>query len=223
MRKFIKKLWRIFVSWNIGLFSAIIAFFLADFEIIPSLLFGGGAMFITNFYMKRKEDRLIRSDLAKDEKDYIREQMKIARNKINRIGKSRFKVRSLKAWSDISKVYTIANKILASVEEDPRRFRSAQNFFITKLDSAIEIIEKYIFLASQPVRNNEINETIHNAELALKKLAHSAEREFVDILKEDIEELDIEVKLLQQELVELKGPLLNDGRKESSNHDERVR
>jgi len=223
LRKFIKKLWRIFVSWNIGLFSAIIAFFLADFEIIPSLLFGGGTMFVTYFYMKRKDNCLLRSDLAKGEKDYIREQMKIARNKISRIGKNRFKVRSLKAWSDISRVYTIANKILASVEEDPRRFRSAQNFFITKLDPAIEIIEKYIYLASQPVRNSEINEAIHNAELALKKLAHSAEREFVDILKEDIEELDIEVKLLQQELVQPKGLFLNDGRKESSNHDERVR
>jgi 5-bromo-4-chloroindolyl phosphate hydrolysis protein len=196
----LRTLWRLFVSWNIGLIGAIIVFFVFDYQFFLSFLSGTALMVITSAYMKRKADKIVTSDLLKEEKDYIRSQLKEAGKKIKRIGRARFRVRSLVTWNRISRIYVASQKILAAAEQDPRRFRAAQSFFITTLDSAVTMIEKYIYLVRQPVRSQEMNEAIRNAEELLGELAASTEQELLRILSDDVFDLDVEVKLLKQAL-----------------------
>jgi 5-bromo-4-chloroindolyl phosphate hydrolysis protein len=222
MRRMLWTLWRLFVSWNIGLIGAIIAFFVFDYQFFISFLSGTALMVITSVYMKRKSDKIVAGDLLKEEKEYISSQLKDARKKIKRIGRARFKVRSLVTWNKISRIYSASQKILAAVEQDPQRFRAAQSFFITKLDSAVTMIEKYIYLIHQPVRNAEMNEAIRNAERLLGELAKTAEQELLHILSDDVFDLDVEVKLLKQALDQPAGMNMN-CKKEKVKEYERIR
>jgi 5-bromo-4-chloroindolyl phosphate hydrolysis protein len=223
MRKTLMTLWRLFVSWNIGFIGAVIAFFVFDYQFFLSFLSGTTLMVITFFYMKRKADKVIASDFLKEEKAYIRSQLKETQKKIKRIGRARFKVRSFVMWNKISRIYSNAQKILAAVEQEPRRFRAAQSFFITTLDSAVTIIEKYVYLTSQPVRNQEMNEAIRNTEKLLDELATSTEQELLRILSEDVFDLDVEVKLLKQALEQPHEQMYMNWKKEKEEEYERIR
>ncbi|RAK16599.1 5-bromo-4-chloroindolyl phosphate hydrolysis protein [Anoxybacillus vitaminiphilus] len=223
MRKALKTLWRLFVSWNIGLIGAIVVFFVFDYQFFLSFLSGTVLMVITSAYMKRKEDKIVASDLFKEEKDYIRSELKEADKKIKRMGRARFKVRSLVIWNHISRIYTASRKILDAVEQDPRRFRAAQSFFITTLDSAVTMIEKYIYLVRQPVRSQEMNEAIRNAEELLRELAASTEQELLRILSDDVFDLDVEVKLLKQALEQPKEENVLQWQRKKEEEYERIR
>jgi 5-bromo-4-chloroindolyl phosphate hydrolysis protein len=223
MRKVLRTIWRLFVSWNVGLIGAIIVFFVFDYQFFLSFLSGTALMVITSAYMKRKADKIAASDLLKDEKEYIRSELKEARKKINRIGRARFKVRSFVIWNQISRIYAASQKILAAVEQDPRRFRAAQSFFITTLDSAVTMIEKYVYLIRQPVRSQEMNEAIRNAEGLLRELAASTEQELLRILSDDAFDLDVEVKLLKQALEQPKEQNVLQLQREKVEEYERIR
>jgi 5-bromo-4-chloroindolyl phosphate hydrolysis protein len=173
--------------------------------------------------MKRKADKIVTSDLLKEEKDYIRSELKEADKKIKRIGRARFKVRSLVTWNQISRIYAASQKILAAVEQDPRRFRAAQSFFITTLDSAVTIIEKYIYLVRQPVRSHEMNEAIRNAEGLLRELAASTEQELLRILSDDVFDLDVEIKMLKQALEQPKEQNVFNWQRDKEERYERIR
>ncbi|MBA2870310.1 5-bromo-4-chloroindolyl phosphate hydrolysis protein [Anoxybacillus calidus] len=223
MRKVLRTLWRLFVSWNIGLIGAIIVFFVFDYQFFLSFLSGTALMVITSAYMKRKADKVVTSDLLKEEKDYIRSELKEADKKIKRIGRARFKVRSLVTWNQISRIYAASQKILAAVEQDPRRFRAAQSFFITTLDSAVTMIEKYIYLVRQPVRSQEMNEAIRNAEGLLGELAASTEQELLRILSDDVFDLDVEIKMLKQALEQPKEQNVFHWQRDKEERYERIR
>jgi 5-bromo-4-chloroindolyl phosphate hydrolysis protein len=173
--------------------------------------------------MKRKADKIAASDFLKDEKEYIRSELKEAGKKIKRIGRARFKVRSLVIWNQISRIYASSQKILAAAEQDPHRFRAAQSFFITTLDSAVTMIEKYIYLVRQPVRSHEMNEAIRNAEELLRELAASTEQELLRILSDDVFDLDVEVKLLKQALEQPKEQNVLQWQREKEDEYERIR
>lgn len=202
MKKFLINAFRIFVSWNAAVISAIILFFAAGHHFWWSALGGVGFYLLTSFLIKRRTNRTTAAGVMKEEKAYVKQQIKEARRKINKIGMSRFKVRSITALQTISKIHTLSKKVLAMVENDASRYRSAQNFFNSYLDSTVTIVEKYTHLASQPVKSKEMYIKIRETEELMTKLSSKMENDLLGILSEDVMTLDVELKLLEQTMEE---------------------
>jgi 5-bromo-4-chloroindolyl phosphate hydrolysis protein len=214
MKKFFMTLWRLFVSWNVGLIVAIVTFFLFNYQFFLSFLSGTAVMFITSAYMKRKAHRIVASDLLKEEKDYIRTQLMEARKKWKRMRRARLKVRSLVMWQKISRVCTAVEKMMDAVRQHPHQFRAAQSFFMNELDLAVTIIEKYVYLVNQPVRNEEMREALYRTETLLDELVSSAEQRLLEILSNDVFDLKIDTKLLEQSLEQQQQSATMEWRKE---------
>ncbi|WP_027409097.1 5-bromo-4-chloroindolyl phosphate hydrolysis family protein [Anoxybacteroides tepidamans] len=204
MKRLFMTLWRWFVSWNVGLVTAAIAFFASGYQFLLSFASGTAAMLLTSFYMKRRAQRIVASDLLKEERDYIRTQLSEARKKWKRMRRARLKIRSLAMWQKISHICATVDKMIQAVEQQPRKFRIAQSFFIQELDAAVVMIEKYAYLINQPVRSDEMKEALEKTEHLLEELMASAEQQLLEILSDDVFDLKVETKLLEQSLEEQK-------------------
>ncbi|ANB56906.1 5-bromo-4-chloroindolyl phosphate hydrolysis family protein [Anoxybacillus sp. B7M1] len=202
MKRLLMTLWRWFVSWNVGFITATIVFFLLDYQFFLSFISGTAAMVLTSFCMKWRSQRIHAGDLLKEEKDYIRTQLAEARKKWRRMRRARLKIRSMVMWQRISHISATVDKMIQAVERQPQKFRVAQSFFIQELDSAVTMIEKYAYLIHQPVRSEEMKEALRKTEKLLEELESSAEQQLLEILSDDVFDLKIEAKLLEQSLLE---------------------
>ncbi|SFA49762.1 5-bromo-4-chloroindolyl phosphate hydrolysis protein [Parageobacillus thermantarcticus] len=214
MKQLLKTLWRWFVSWNVGVIVAVATFFLADFHFFSSFFSGMGAMVVTSMIMKKRDGRLA-GNLLKEEKAYIRAQLGEARKKWKRMRIARFRVRSLVMWQKISRICAVVDKMIRAVEQHPHQFRLAQSFFLNELSTAVTMIEKYVYLTNQPVRNQEMKEMLWKTERLLDELAASAEQRLLEILSNDVFDLKVEAKLLEQSLEQQKLPETMEWRKEN--------
>jgi 5-bromo-4-chloroindolyl phosphate hydrolysis protein len=204
MKRILWTLWRWFVSWNVGFATAVAAFFLSDYHLLVSFASGTAAMLLTSVYMKRKAQRIAAPELLKEEKEYIRAQLSEARKKWKRMRRARLKIRSLAMWQKISHLSATVDKMIQAVEQQPRKFRIAQSFFIQELDAAVAMIEKYAYLINQPVQSDEMKEALRKTETLIGELAASAERQLLELLSDDVFDLQVETKLLEQSLEEHK-------------------
>lgn len=171
-------------------------------------------MLATSVYMKRKARRIVANGLLKEEKDYIRTQLAEAWKKWKRMRRARLKVRSLVMWQKISHISATVEKMIRAVEQHPQKFRIAQSFFIHELDSAVTMIEKYVYLIHQPVRNAEMKEVLRKTEQLLDELIAAAEKRLLEILSDDVFDLQVETKLLEQSLEQQKPLESSEWRKE---------
>ena len=190
MKRFIRTIWRWFVSWNVGLFSALISLFAFRLPFPISFLIGVSIGVMYSIYIKKKEKKHI-SYRSKDER------LKDAKKKVRKIGQSLWRIRSISMFSKLSRLYSICQKMIEIVEKQPDRLAVAQPFFNTTLDSIVTIIDKYIYLMKQPVKNDDIRQAISEAEQALDLVLAKAENQLLDMLEEDLFDLQTEVKLVK--------------------------
>lgn len=204
MKHLLKTLWRWFVSWNIGVVVAVVVFFLADFHILPSFLSGMGAMFVTSAIMKRRNHRITAQGILKEEKTYIRSQLDEARKQWKQMRRARYRIRSLVMWQKISRLCAMVDKMIRAVQQHPHQFRIAQSFFLNELPMAATMIDKYVYLANQPVRSQEMKEALWKTERLLDELVATAEKRLLEILSNYVFALQVETKMLEQSLEQQK-------------------
>ncbi|SFA42733.1 5-bromo-4-chloroindolyl phosphate hydrolysis protein [Anoxybacillus pushchinoensis] len=190
MKRFIRTIWRWFVSWNVGLFSALISLLAFRLPFPVSFLIGASIGVMYSIYMKKKEKKHV-SHRSKDER------LKDAKKKVRKIGQNLWRIRSISMFSKLSRLYSICQKMVEIVEKQPDRLAVAQPFFNTTLDSIVTIVDKYIYLMKQPVKNDDIRQAISEAEQALDLALTKAENQLLDMLEEDLFDLQTEVKLVK--------------------------
>lgn len=207
MRKLITTVWRMFVSGMISFGSLFLFFLLFDKEFVPAF-FASVAVFVLSMwitgrhYASRSEMPSHSFDVELDKQDraYIRQNIREARKKLKNIRRLQFRIRSITIWQKTSHLYKVSRRILTIIEEQPYRFRSARNFFSSYLDSTITIMEKYTFLISQPVRNTEMTMALKKTEAMLDDIIAALEEELMQVLSDDVLNLDVEIETMKKSL-----------------------
>ncbi|CAM4087313.1 5-bromo-4-chloroindolyl phosphate hydrolysis family protein [Geobacillus stearothermophilus] len=199
MKQLLRTIWRWFVSWNIGIIVAVTVFIAADFHVLPSLLSGMGAMWGVSAVMKRRHRRLA-ADVPTEEQAYVRSQLGEARALWKRLRRARYRLRSVAMWQTVSRLSAIVDRIIRAVEQQPHQLRLAQPFFLNEWPTAVEMVEKYVYLSQQPVQNAEIAAALQQTERLLGELTEAAERQLLEVLSNDVWSLHTGAKMLEQSL-----------------------
>ncbi|MFP3359695.1 5-bromo-4-chloroindolyl phosphate hydrolysis family protein, partial [Planococcus sp. SIMBA_143] len=74
---------------------------------------------------------------------------------------------------DVKLIYDInrlVRTIYQAVENDPKLFFNVQQFFHSNLDSAVNIIEQYLFLYKMPGKTREEKVKLHETRISLLEL-----------------------------------------------------
>ncbi|MDX8361010.1 MULTISPECIES: 5-bromo-4-chloroindolyl phosphate hydrolysis family protein [Bacillaceae] len=201
MKKLILHTIRIAISFSISVVGAVVLFFVTGFIWWAAILGGGATYFLVSAIFRRKF-LPANQDVVKEERAYVKKNIREIKPKVKEIGSYRYKVRSIRVYQTVNKVHKILKQILEIAEREPQRYRNVQSVFTTYVDSTLLIVKKYSELASQPVKNKELYISMREVEETLEELAASIEKELLQILSDDITDLDIECKLVKQSLQE---------------------
>lgn len=202
MKRFFKQAFIAIASLNIAILTFAISFFSTSNQIHFGVL-GSIVGFILSYWLLKR--KLLPNDeldkIERKEKKYALAQIKEAKEKVKKINSTRFKVRSIFVYQNITKLYKISTKVIKIVEKEPVRYRTAQTFFQQHLDSSAIITEKYVQLLSQPVRTHEVSTALRETERALKQLERNMEKEMLVVLSGDMHNLSTEIKLMNQQTI----------------------
>lgn len=163
-----------------------------------ALVGGGVAYFLTGVYSTTRF--LKKNQLTRKEYRYIKQNLKEAKRKINRLNKMLFSLRHISSLKQRVDVYRITNKIYSLTKKEPKRFYKAERFYFSHLDSVLELTEKYAFLSSQPKISHELEHSLSETRRTLNELTEKVEQDLYYILSDDIDNLNFEIDVAKHSL-----------------------
>lgn len=142
--------------------------------------------------------------LSRREYKYIHKQLKDAKEKINRLQKAFFNVRSIDQAKQNLDIIRTARKIYSNTKNDPRRFYKVERFYYKHLDSLVELAEKYAYLSSQPVKSKDIHNSLRDTRITIFQLGESVKKDLTVMLRDDIDTLDFELDVAKHSIKKMK-------------------
>lgn len=182
------------VSVPVAIVSSVISMIALDIHLIYDMMIGAGAFFAA--YLPTQSVSMGRQledyGLTKSEYKYINTQLKEAREKLARLRKSYYSIRTLKDAKLIYDINRLIRSVLKSVEDDPKKFFSIQQFFHSNLDSAVNTIEQYLYLYKMPGKSKDEKIKLHETRLSLLELKRTIEANMSFMNQSTYQSLDVE-------------------------------
>ena len=182
------------IALPVGIVTATTSSLFLDISNMIDIMIGAGGFAATYIpsqnYLFNKQ--LNDYGLVKSEYQYIREQLKEARTKVNRLKKSYINVRSLKDAKLVFDINRLVNTIHDTVEDDPKQFFSVQQFYHSHLDSAVNTVEHYLHLYKMPGKSRDERMKLHEARITLLEIKRSLESDVSTMNKSGYQALELE-------------------------------
>lgn len=181
------------IIWLISFFGFNSTFFQSSINGILSGLF-------VYWSLKWNEKRLLlkKNGLSRKEYAYIQKNLKEAKDKLLRLQKAFIKARSISTWKILFEINRLAKRIYQTVQLEPKRFYQAEAFFFYHLDSCVELSEKYTHLASQPIKDLHVRQSLEETKDILRELCKSLENDLLDVLSKDMDHLQFELEFARK-------------------------
>lgn len=213
MRQFFEFILRSAAGVSTTILVWLISYFSFDQTVLLSLLIGflggTGVYFLIGWILNRQY--LKENGITRREYKYIRNNLKEAKEKINRLQKSVLRMRNFQDMKQNYEVIKLVNKIYSTTKKEPKRFFKAEQFYFSNLDSIVEITEKYALLHSQPAKTPELKISLKETRLTIDKLTDSLENDLYRVLEDDIDDLQFELDVAKKTIERL--PLDKDNKK----------
>lgn len=201
----------LFMIQSISSFTMMIAIWLLSFLALEQTfllssvyaLISGGLTFLT---VGRVSNRCFvkKNGLTHKEYKYIEKNLKEAKEKISRLQRALVNVRSIQhAKRNIEMIRTV-RKIYSNTKKEPKRFYKAEGFFYERLDSLVELAEKYSFLSSQPAKSKEMIVSLHETDSTLNSLNESVKKDLYIMLNDDVDTLHFELDVAKNSINRMK-------------------
>jgi 5-bromo-4-chloroindolyl phosphate hydrolysis protein len=196
MNPFLALLVRSFVAVPITVITWLICFFnLYNHEFWASTGVAITAGIITHFILAvfMKTQYLHKHQLTRKEYRYIKKNLVEAKQKMKRLNKSLFQIRDVSSVKQRIDILRITKKMYKMTKKEPKRFYQAEEFFFSHLDSIVELTEKYSFLAAQPKKSIEINQSLLETRQTLNEMTRILEEDLYQVVSNDVEHLNFEI------------------------------
>lgn len=135
--------------------------------------------------------------LTNSEYKYIKQQLAHAKEHTNRLRSSYMNIRSFKDGKMIFDINRIVKTIISSVEDDPRQFYRVQQFFHSNLETAVNTIEKYLYLYKMPGKTKEERMQLHETRLSMLELKRTLQSNLSHMNQGSYQDLNVERDLIK--------------------------
>ncbi|WP_342601014.1 5-bromo-4-chloroindolyl phosphate hydrolysis family protein [Psychrobacillus sp. FSL H8-0483] len=216
MSEIVQSIIRHLINIPIMIASWFVFFFSFDTGFLISSALAIGVYLVTNFGIKKFQQRRImkKHQLTLSEYFHIQRQIKEANKKIRTLNSHYLKVRSLSSFKQLFEMNRLAKRIISLVKTNPRKFYQAENFFYAHLDSAVELTSKYALLVSQPVKDREMKMALEDTRETLESISLVMEDDLKNVLTSDIEHLKMELDFAKLSVGKMEQPLYLKGESE---------
>lgn len=135
--------------------------------------------------------------LTNSEYKYIKEQLAHAKEHTNRLRSSYMNIRSLKDAKMIFEINRIVKTIISSVEDEPRLFYNVQQFFHSNLETAVNTIDKYLYLYKMPGKSKNERIQLHETRLSMLELKRTLQSNLSHMNQGSYQDLNVERDLIK--------------------------
>lgn len=186
------------VAVPVSIVTGLISMLALDIHLFYDMLVGAGGFFAA--YLPTQSVSLNRQlkeyGLNKSEYKYIQNQIKEAKEKLNRLRQSYYNIRTLKDAKLIFDINRIVKSIINTVEDDPKIFYNVQQFFHSNLDSAVNTIEQYLFLYKMPGKSKDEKIKLHETRLSLLELKRTLQANLSHMNRSTYQSLEVEKEII---------------------------
>nr|WP_134701902.1 5-bromo-4-chloroindolyl phosphate hydrolysis family protein [Ammoniphilus sp. YIM 78166] len=191
---------RLFLAVPVASLAWLISFFAFEqsFWNSTAISLGGGlaAYGLSAIYGKHRF--LKKHRLSRKEYNYIAKNLQEAKRKIFRLNKALLSIRHIPSFTQRIQLIRVTRKIQSMIKKEPKRFYLAESFYFSHLDSALELSEKYVLLASQPRRNPEMEQALLETRRTLDELNQLIEKDLYQMLSKDMDHLQFELDVAKR-------------------------
>ena len=171
----------------------------AEIGLLASGAVAAGSYLASNTTMKQVQFSSTSKELGMTRSEYkhVIKQLQEAKVKTRKLQGQYYSVRSISSFRQLMEMTKIANKIIMVVQQNPRKFYQAEQFFYSHLDTAVELTQKYALLVGQPVKDREIRIALQDTRETLQSMNRVMENDLKKVLASDVEQLRMELDYAQ--------------------------
>ena len=181
------------VSAVVGSAFFAIPYLALSFPLLPSALIGTGAFIAGELLLSSDEKNQIPTESVKKTLESAKDESKDIYNMRNKIEDE-----DLKKY--IINISTSANKIISTIEKEPKKIRKIANFFDYYLPVTLSIIKRYNEIENQNLSSQEMKEFISSTKLMLKSADEAFNKILERLYQNDMINIDADMKVFNSML-----------------------
>ena len=181
------------VSAVVGSAFFAIPYLTLSLPLLPSALIGTGAFIAGELLLSSDEKNQIPTETVKKILDSAKDESKDIYNMRNKIEDE-----DLKKY--IINISTSANKIISTIEKEPKKLRKIANFFDYYLPVTLSIIKRYDEIENQNLSSQEMKEFISSTKLMLKSADEAFNKILERLYQNDMINIDADMKVFNSML-----------------------
>lgn len=132
--------------------------------------------------------------------DELKRLMLDAKDDMDKIRLAEKKITNLVIKQQSQTLYHTGLNILEYLEQHPERISAARRFFAYYLDTAVGILEKYLPFQASGLATEEVRRVTRATEKAMPVLNRAFEKQFTNLMQNDIMDIESDIKVLEMTL-----------------------
>lgn len=181
------------VSAVVGSAFFAIPYLALSFPLLPSALIGTSAFIAGELLLSSDEKNQIPTESVK-------KTLESAKNESKDIYNMRNKIEDEDLKKHIINISTSANKIISTIEKEPKNLRKIANFFDYYLPVTLSIIKRYDEIENQNLSSQEMKEFISSTKLMLKSADEAFNKILERLYQNDMINIDADMKVFNSML-----------------------
>ncbi len=181
------------VSAVVGSAFFAIPYLALSLPLLPSALIGTGAFIAGELLLSSDEKNQILTESVK-------KTLESAKNEAKDIYNMRNKIEDEDLKKHIINISTSANKIISTIEKEPKKIRKIANFFDYYLPVTLSIIKRYDEIENQNLSSQEMKEFISSTKLMLKSADEAFNKILERLYQNDMINIDADMKVFNSML-----------------------
>ncbi|MGN0482671.1 MAG: 5-bromo-4-chloroindolyl phosphate hydrolysis family protein [Lachnospiraceae bacterium] len=178
-----------------GIVFLILLFLLHWNFLIDALLSVG--LFAAFYFLLKPQDNMVFVEKLPDAQE-LKKCLEEGRKNYQKIRECEEKIKDSEVKEEVKKLNQIAGNILHFLEEHPKKIRLARQFIDYYQNTASSLLEKYISLQDTSLKTEEVVRLKDDTARAMKTLQVVFENQFQKLLRNEMIDMDAELKLLEQ-------------------------
>ncbi|MFQ3620719.1 MAG: 5-bromo-4-chloroindolyl phosphate hydrolysis family protein [Spirochaetales bacterium] len=126
--------------------------------------------------------------------------LKLGKQQVQEMAHWISQIRNPQVRLQAEKILTLARKIIIEVERDPKDISLAKSFLNYHFRAVGNILRQYVELTERTPEGSRLQETVKRVEHRLQDIAEVFEKQYEKLLANDVLELDVELKVLEQSI-----------------------
>lgn len=181
------------VSAVVGSAFFAVPYLALSLPLLPSALIGTGAFIAGELLLSSDEEKQMLTESVKKTLDKAKNESKDIYNMRNKIEDE-----DLKKY--IINISTSANKIISTIEKEPKKIRKIANFFDYYLPVTLSIIKRYDEIENQNLSSQDMKEFISSTKLMLKSADEAFNKILERLYQNDMINIDADMKVFNSML-----------------------